>query len=148
MVMPNIIGLSLQSAEKVLTRYRINATFEISCRSNAAFVTEQSVQAGEPLNSDVRIRVKFKPMMVAHNPFDISVPNLNGLPLRQAINRLSIEGIRTSISGNGLVASQAPLPGSVVRSGTTCTLICLPAQPPIERPMEFAYQISEWERRN
>ena len=148
MVMPNIIGLSLQSAEKVLRRYRMSATFEVPYRSNAAFVTEQSVQAGEPLNSDVRISVKCKPMMVAHSPFDISVPNLNGLPLRQAINRLSIEGLRTSISGNGLVASQSLLPGSVVKSGTSCALICLPAQPPTERPMEFAYQISEWEMRN
>lgn len=142
--MPSLLGLSRNSAEGVLRRYQIAAGFE----GGEGVITQQSIPPGEPLGPGVRLTVKCQPLTAARNDAGIAVPDLTGLPLRQAINRLSAEGLRPSISGNGFVAAQAPAPGSLVRHGSACALVCKPEPPSVERPSQFAGRTPGQEMRN
>jgi len=133
--MPNLLGLSRASAEGVLRRYQMAAAFD-----GEGIVIEQSAPPGQPLGPGVRLTARCRPLTASRSdapdrPFasGIAVPDLTGLPLRQAVNRLSAEGLRPSISGNGFVAAQAPAPGALVRRGSACALVCKPEPPAPER---------------
>jgi beta-lactam-binding protein with PASTA domain len=137
---PNLLGLSRASAEGVMKRYRTAVAFEGTPSDPLACVVEQSIAPGEPLDPAVRLTVKCQVPAAAGSGVGASVPDLTGLPLRQAINRLILEGLRPSISGNGFVAAQAPAPGALVRRGTACALVCKPVPPSADRPAQYAYQ--------
>jgi beta-lactam-binding protein with PASTA domain len=53
-----------------------------------------------------------------------TVPNVIGLPLRRAINRLEFEGFLSRCSGSGIVTSQSPEPGIVASEKTVVSLVC------------------------
>jgi len=54
------------------------------------------------------------------------VPDLRGMPMRRAINSLAIQRLEVSISGSGVVASQAPQAGQQVKLGTRVSVRCEP----------------------
>lgn len=54
------------------------------------------------------------------------VPDLDGLPARRAVNRLSALGLEASVIGSGVVADQSPRPGRQVKAGARVTLRCVP----------------------
>ncbi|MSS70057.1 MAG: PASTA domain-containing protein [Candidatus Latescibacteria bacterium] len=141
--MPNLLGLSRGSAEGVLRRYQMVAGFE-----GEGVITEQSILPGEPLGSNVRLTLKCQALMMARNDAGTAVPDLTGLPLRQAINRLSAQGLRPSIYGNGFVAAQAPAPGSLVRHGSACALVCKPEFLPVEHPSPYVAQAPGQEKKD
>lgn len=52
------------------------------------------------------------------------VPNLKGLSIRAAINRLAVDRLDFRLTGSGVVVGQVPPPGTRVLAGATCRLIC------------------------
>ncbi|MCZ6635131.1 MAG: penicillin-binding transpeptidase domain-containing protein [bacterium] len=54
----------------------------------------------------------------------ISVPDVRGVGLRQAVYRLTTAGLRVEISGSGRVIGQVPEPGEMARQGTVCRVVC------------------------
>ncbi len=56
----------------------------------------------------------------------VRVPDVRGLSLRMAINRLYESGIGVRLKGSGYVVAQYPRPGSSLRNGETCVLQCKP----------------------
>jgi stage V sporulation protein D (sporulation-specific penicillin-binding protein)/penicillin-binding protein 2B len=52
------------------------------------------------------------------------VPDVRGLSLRRAMNRLSTQQLDININGSGVVAAQSPAPGEQVKVGTKVTLRC------------------------
>jgi beta-lactam-binding protein with PASTA domain len=58
---------------------------------------------------------------------EITVPDLRGLGLREALARLSGSAIEVArVQGNGMVVRQTPEPGTTVRKGTKCSLVLSP----------------------
>ncbi len=58
---------------------------------------------------------------------DLTIPDLRGLPLREAISKLSASAIEIGrIRGSGAVVEQTPEPGTIVRRGTKCSLVLAP----------------------
>ena len=53
-----------------------------------------------------------------------TVPNVIGLSLRRAINRLEFEGFLSCCSGSGIVTSQSPEAGIVASEKTVVSLVC------------------------
>jgi cell division protein FtsI (penicillin-binding protein 3) len=51
-----------------------------------------------------------------------SMPRLEGLSLRQAMERLAALDVRLEISGRGVVVAQEPSPGAALAPGTLCRL--------------------------
>ncbi len=52
----------------------------------------------------------------------VTVPNLRGMSLRNAVAELKMTGLRPKVEGSGAVVSQWPAPGSNVQFGTTCSI--------------------------
>ena len=54
----------------------------------------------------------------------IRVPDVVGIPLRQAIFQLTSAGLKVRASGSGWVAGQMPQPGATVGRGAVCRVTC------------------------
>jgi beta-lactam-binding protein with PASTA domain len=50
------------------------------------------------------------------------MPDLTGLSMRNAMNRIEGKGLIIKISGNGKVIEQTPRPGAVIERGDICYL--------------------------
>jgi cell division protein FtsI (penicillin-binding protein 3) len=50
----------------------------------------------------------------------VMMPDLTGLSMRNALNRIEGKGLIIKISGNGKVAEQVPRPGTVIERGDIC----------------------------
>ena len=57
----------------------------------------------------------------------IRIPNLTGVPARQAVKQMIGLGLTPRLKGSGLIVSQQPPPGSVVDSASEVTLVLEPA---------------------
>lgn len=62
----------------------------------------------------------------------LNVPDVRGMTIRQALNRLVVDDFVVSIKGSGNVTGQIPRAGLAVSAGTTVTLLCEP------RPLQHA----------
>jgi stage V sporulation protein D (sporulation-specific penicillin-binding protein) len=56
----------------------------------------------------------------------VEIPDLRGLTIRHALNRLVLERMVPSVNGSGIVISQNPSPGEKVKIGTRIQLNCEP----------------------
>ncbi len=61
----------------------------------------------------------------------VVMPDVTGLPLRQAVNVLSAAQLQARITGSGIIRSQRPGAGSAVRPGATCVLRASPVNNPL-----------------
>jgi cell division protein FtsI (penicillin-binding protein 3) len=52
----------------------------------------------------------------------VMMPDLTGLSMRSALNRIEGKGLIIKLSGNGKVVEQVPRPGTVIEKGDLCFL--------------------------
>ncbi len=64
-----------------------------------------------------------------HEPERRRVPDVRGLPVRDAVRRLHGEGLRTTLEGWGRVTATRPGAGARVRTGTLITLVGVEDRP-------------------
>jgi beta-lactam-binding protein with PASTA domain len=57
------------------------------------------------------------------------VPDLRGMSLRRAINRLVVDDFDVQVRGSGVVVEQVPAAGRKVQAGATIHLVCEPRTP-------------------
>ncbi len=57
----------------------------------------------------------------------IRVPDVRGLTVRRALNRMVVDDFDVVVKGSGIVRQQIPPPGTESRVGRTITLVCEPA---------------------
>ncbi len=62
------------------------------------------------------------------------LPDLVGLPLREALRRLTLWQVQTRIIGSGVVVRQTPAAGTPLLPGSRCRLWCDPAAAPAASP--------------
>lgn len=55
---------------------------------------------------------------------DLKMPAVKGLPVRDALMRLAAAGLEAEVTGSGKVVLQTPAPGSLLKSGQKCQLVC------------------------
>jgi len=67
-----------------------------------------------------------------------ALPDLVGLPLREALRCLTARQVQARIAGRGLVVRQSPAPGTPLTAGCECRLWCEPGLIPTARPAEPA----------
>lgn len=54
------------------------------------------------------------------------LPDVRGLSVREALNRLYQSGVEVRVKGNGFVIAQSPSGGRLVKSNSICTIQCRP----------------------
>ncbi len=128
-VVPNVLGMSLEDAEKVLKRSRLKLQIlaEESNRDKpVGMVLVQNPQAGKTVKQSRKIRV-----IVSKGGENVEIPDLAGISLRQAEltlagKKLGIGDINWALSDSlpeNVVLSSIPSAGSIVPEGMSVNLL-------------------------
>jgi beta-lactam-binding protein with PASTA domain len=119
-LVPDVRLLEGDRAAEVLER----AGFTARVEGRGGRVAAQEPPAGTPARRGALVVVTLTPEA---GGADVVVPDLRGLPVRDALSRLSALAIPVGrVVGSGSVVTQTPEPGRPVRPDTRCTLTLAP----------------------
>jgi beta-lactam-binding protein with PASTA domain len=117
--LPDLKGTSIKDA---VTRLKILGLNPVVLGDSTA-VVKQFPLAGAELNAGAAVTLYGT--MVAKMPNDgIEVPDLIGKSMREAVQNLVQSNLKVQIQGTGVVKTQEPTPGTIVKYGTVCTIAC------------------------
>ncbi len=89
-------------------------------------VVRQSPDPGTRLEKGELIRIALNHEVGATEQTLTFVPDLRGMSIRRAINRLVVDDFEVRIQGSGVIVQQFPEPNTQITMGSTITLICEP----------------------
>jgi beta-lactam-binding protein with PASTA domain len=119
---PDVVNLKADVASALLETQGYKA--EVS--GNGAVVLSQSPPPGTTVASGSTVTLRTDERVVSLPAGYTLVPELRGLSMRRAINRLTNHRLDVSVAGSGTVTGQNPAPGERVRQGTMISLRCAP----------------------
>jgi cell division protein FtsI (penicillin-binding protein 3) len=114
---PDVRLLTAERARRRLAEHG----FRVRERGHGTRVLDQKPEAGHRAGRGEWVEIVLEPAGSG------SLPDVVGLTLREAIDRLSRIGVRSEVVGSGIVVTQFPPAGSYVERTGTCLLRCLPA---------------------
>jgi hypothetical protein len=119
--MPDVRSIELESATNMLE----GLDFDVETSGEGAIVLKQSPAPGTkvPRGETVRLATGGIATTVAGG-FTV-VPDLRGLSLRRALNRLTIARLDVDVNGSGVVTSQSIKAGGQVKVGTRISIGCM-----------------------
>ena len=120
-VVPDVVTVKLDAAKELL----VAQGFDVTTEGNGTVVMHQSPAAGTKERRGTTVMLSTAAAPAAVKGYT-AVPDLRGLPIRRAVNRLSLQHLDVAVSGSGIVASQSPAPGELVKTGTRIALRCEP----------------------
>ena len=119
-VVPDVIAMDGAIATEILE----SRGFDVE--AGEGVVLGQSPRPGTKVEPGQRIRLTTSlPGAAAHEGFTV-VPDLRGLSIRRALNRLTAVRLGAAVTGSGLVAAQSPRAGERIKSGSRVALRCAP----------------------
>jgi len=109
-------------AKKILSGYGL------TCQSfgNGQMVLKQSPEPGKKLEKGESVSLILNNESIAAADGLIAVPDVRGISIRRAMNRLVADEFEARVQGSGVVQRQIPQPGERVRIGSSILLICEP----------------------
>lgn len=116
---PDVRMLAVDDAEGVLT----SLGFGVETRGSGSVVMQQTPAPGERVPRGVTVRLSVAEPRPSGSGYT-HVPDLRGLSLRRALNRISIAGLEPVVEGSGLVVEQTIAPGEQVKVGTRVGIRC------------------------
>ncbi len=119
---PDVSHLQREAAEQILQ----NGGFRVSSAGDGDIVVRQIPEGGKKieLGGTVQLIVgQSNSTMVNGGPV---VPDLHGMSVRSAINRLTAEKFDVAVVGSGVVMHQSPEANTPAKQGARIVLICEP----------------------
>ncbi|MEK6649472.1 MAG: penicillin-binding transpeptidase domain-containing protein [Bacteroidota bacterium] len=89
-------------------------------------VVRQTPEAGRPAEAGDVVSLVLGRAAKPSTDGSVSVPDLRGMSVRRAMNRLVVEEFDVVVRGSGVVRQQMPAAGAKTRSGASVTLVCEP----------------------
>jgi penicillin-binding protein 2B len=89
-------------------------------------VVRQVPGPGQRLEKDEIVQLVLNETGVDESNGTTKVPDVRGMSLRRAINRLVVDDFDIKVHGSGVVVSQIPAAGRVTQAGATIQLMCEP----------------------
>lgn len=122
-IVPDVRTVTLTVAERILRGQGLQA--EVFGRGR--FVIKQSPQPGSRMmhGASVKLVVRDEPPVEGDR---VTVPDVRGLSVRRAVNRLVLDEFDVILEGSGMVVRQTPPPGQRAVSGSTVRLSCEPRE--------------------
>ncbi len=114
---PDLRLLPPREAERRLRDYGLRARFE----GDGPRVLSQSPAAGDPVERGGSVVAFLSP---PRDSLGARLPNLVGVPMREALRQLSLRQVTVHLEGRGLVVRQEPAPGSALPLVDGCRLWC------------------------
>jgi cell division protein FtsI/penicillin-binding protein 2 len=118
-IVPDLRLLPAREAERRLAGQGLRARFE----GQGPRALAQEPAAGQAAERGARVTVW---LAAPDDSGRHTLPDLTGLPLREALRELGRLQVQARISGRGLVVRQSPAPGSPLTPRTECQLWCEP----------------------
>ncbi|MDH3251907.1 MAG: penicillin-binding transpeptidase domain-containing protein [Ignavibacteria bacterium] len=122
---PDVTNLTLESAETILEEQG----FTVEASGKGALVLRQRPAAGTSVARGATVTVETDATTRASREGYAVVPDITGLSMRRAINRLTMLQLSIQVRGSGIVAEQSPRPGKEIKKGEVVSLRCAPTAP-------------------
>jgi cell division protein FtsI (penicillin-binding protein 3) len=122
LAVPDVTTLKVEVARALLGENG----FSVAISGDGPVVVGQSPDAGTTLRRGERVTLTVDHAGSLLGKGLTVVPDVRRLPIRRAINRLSMRYLDTGVFGSGIVSSQSPSPGEQVKVGTRVTVRCEP----------------------
>ncbi len=119
---PNVCNVKTTTALQMLDDNGLHA----SIAGSGEVVMRQVPEPGTRIHYDNVVQLITNASAAASSPNSSQVPDLKGMSIRRAMNRLMTEKLDVAVVGSGIVVSQSPIAGTLVSSGTKVTLTCEP----------------------
>jgi len=117
-VVPDVTTMKIDVAKALLSE----RGFETDTRGSGSVVGKQFPNPGSKMRKG--IAVILNTVEPINGNVTAVVPDLRGLSIRRALNKLSLQHLEVAVEGSGIVESQRPLPGEVVKIGTQVDIRC------------------------
>lgn len=119
---PNVTGLQLEKAIKILQKADIN--FVVSGKNLDGKIIDQYPKPNTSFDINEKIILNLDNIQNTEqlNVDDYVMPSLIGLSLRKAIAISNRNSIKLVIRGNGIISAQSIKPGSNIKFGDVCTI--------------------------
>jgi hypothetical protein len=109
-------------AKKMLANYGLNCqTF-----GTGTLVVKQTPEPGKKIEQGEAISLILNGEPVVSADGMIVVPDVHGMSIRRAMNRLVSDDFEIKVQGSGVVTQQIPGAGTRVRTGSNIVLLCSP----------------------
>jgi cell division protein FtsI/penicillin-binding protein 2 len=119
---PDVRTLEVESATNTLEALG----FDVEATGEGTVVLRQSPAPGTKIARGASIRLATAGVATTVAGGYTIVPELKGLTLRRALNRLTIARLDVRIDGSGIVAVQSVTAGEQVKAGTRISIRCEP----------------------
>jgi len=119
---PDVRMLQPTLAKKMLLNYGLN------CQTFGAgtIVIKQMPEPGKKIEKGESVSLILNDESVVSSDGTIVVPDVRGMSIRRAMNRLVSDEFEIKVQGSGVVLQQIPAAGDRVRSGSSIVLVCSP----------------------
>lgn len=117
---PDVRSVHKTMAEKILEAQGLKCELY----GTGDVVVRQSPEPGKRVERGDVVKLALQSEAVADKQGRMTVPNVRGMSIRRAINRLTIDEFDVLIEGSGIVAQQIPAAGQKVPVGTRIRLRC------------------------
>ena len=119
---PNVSHIQREIAEGILE----NSGLRVSVLGDGDIVYRQIPEAGKKVLRGESVQLTMNQSNAATLNGAIAVPDLRGMSVRRAINRLTAEKLDVAVVGSGVVVYHYPGANELAPPGTKVTLICEP----------------------
>ncbi len=120
---PDVTNLTPAAAQTMLEE----RGFDVRTTGTGSLVLRQSPEAGKAVDPESTVELATDPTVVSARDGYAIVPDLRGLSMRRAVNRLTMLQLGVRIEGSGVVKDQSPRKGDEMRIGATVVIRCTPA---------------------
>ena len=118
-ILPDMKGINIDKAVKKLIEIGLNPVVI----GDSTVVAKQLPLSGAELNKGTKVTL-YSSAITGEKSSRIRVPNLKGKSMRDAVQHLVQSNLAVVIEGSGVVKSQYPVAGTLVKYGTKCTIAC------------------------
>lgn len=121
-VVPDVRNMRREAARRILAA----SGLEAEAVGDGKTVLEQDPKPGTRIGKRDRVTLVTTESTASVPQGFTRVPDVRGLTIRRALSRLSMAQLDCQVSGSGVVRSQLPGPGTIVKSGHRVELQCTP----------------------
>ena len=115
-----------ESQDCVWRRLRYQRRAKSQTVGTGDVVVRQVPEPGKRLEKDDVVQLVLNETGADQQNGIVAVPDVRGMSLRRAINRLVVDDFDIQLRGSGVVVNQAPAAGQKTQAGATIHLVCEP----------------------
>jgi hypothetical protein len=119
---PDVRMLQPSLAKKMLSNYGLNCQIF----GTGTMVIKQMPEPGKKIEKGEAVSLIINGESVVSSDGMIAVPDVCGMSIRRAMNRLVSDEFEIKVQGSGVVIQQIPAAGERARLGSSIVLLCSP----------------------